>query len=85
MTYKTNDYGMMMTEEEFRDKFADNLKVLRKAKGLTQKELGLKCGFTPSSAERMIRKWESKTQTPSTYFFKILCIALECRLSELMP
>ncbi len=77
-----------MTDEKeklFRDQFAANLREQRKAKGLSQKQLGLLCGFTESSAERMIQKYEQKTQTASAYNVSLLCSALNCSPVDLLP
>jgi len=77
-----------MTDEReklFRDLFAANLREQRKAKGISQKQLGLLCGFTESSAERMIQKYEQKTQTASAYNVSLLCQALDCTADDLIP
>lgn len=50
-----------MTQKDIGQKIATNIKLLRKEKNLTQKELGLKLGYS----EKTIAKWESGTTVPS--------------------
>ena len=72
-------------EKEFRALFAANLKDLRMQRGLTQKQLGLLCGMTETSAERSIQKWEYKAFTPSAYNIRLLADALKCKPDDLIP
>ena len=77
-----------MTDEReklFRDLFAANLREQRKAKGISQKQLGLLCGFNEKSAENTIQNWEYKSYTPSAYNVSLLCQALNCKADDLIP
>ena len=42
----------------------ENIKKLRKQKGLTQKELGIALGFNPKSADVRIAQYEASARTP---------------------
>lgn len=72
-------------EKQFRELFAANLKDLRMQRGLTQKQLGLLCGMTETSAERSIQSWEYKAFTPSAYNIRLLADALKCKTDDLIP
>ena len=74
-----------MTSEEFKAAFAERLKSLRKSRKLTQKQLGILCGFTEKAAERSIQKWEYKEQLPALYSVRTLADALDCSLDDLIP
>ena len=74
-----------MTEDEFCEKFAANLRKWRKKRGLTQITLGLKIGCTDKSALRSIQRWELKERIPSVYNVKLLCDALEITPNDLIP
>jgi len=45
-------------------KIGQKIKRLRKLRGLTQKGLGIKCGFSAQSADVRIAQYESGTRTP---------------------
>ena len=72
-------------EKKFRDIFAANLREQRKAKGISQKQLGLLCGFNEKSAENTIQNWEYKSYTPSAYNIRLLADALKCKPDDLIP
>ena len=77
-----------MTDEReklFRDLFAANLREQRKAKGISQKQLGLLCGFNEKSAENIVQRWEYKTSLPNTYYIRLLADALNCTADDLIP
>ncbi len=40
------------------------IKIIREFRKLTQKELGIKCGFTESNADVRIRQYENNTKIP---------------------
>ena len=80
-----DEYEINMTEDEFRDAFAEALKSLRIAKGLSQPALGMKMGLSDKTAARTIQKWESRERTPSAYRLMLLCQALDCTPGDLLP
>ena len=80
-----DEYEINMTEDEFRDAFAEALKSLRIAKGLSQPALGMKMGLSDKTAARTIQKWESRERTPSAYNLLLLCKALDCTPGDLLP
>lgn len=84
MDHKTIDCGTGMTEKDFREIFAENLRTLRKARNLTQSELGKLCGLNEKSSERMIQKWEYKESMPNAYNLKLLADALKVSADELL-
>ena len=85
MTNKTNDYDHEITEKEFRIKFAESLKAIRTARGLTQRELGKLCGLPEKNAARMVQKWKYKETIPHAYNIRLLATALNIAADELLP
>ena len=59
----------------------ENIKKLRKEKGLTQKELGNLC--QPPIDEANIRKYESDKQNPKIETIKKIASALDCQVSDI--
>lgn len=57
----------------------ENIKRIRKEKGLTQKKLGELCGI----AESNIRKYENGKQNPKVDTLKKIAKALECQVSDI--
>ena len=53
------------------------MKRIREHLGLTQKQLGLRCGFSESTADVRIRQYESNKKVPREKALKTLCYALE--------
>lgn len=53
------------------------IKKIREYRGLTQKELGLRCGFTETTADVRIRQYESNKKVPREKALKTLTEALE--------
>lgn len=58
----------------------ENIKRIRKEKGLTQKELGALCGMS----ESQIRHYELNYKTPRFETIKRISKALDIRLSEIL-
>lgn len=56
------------------------IKEIRKQKGLTQKQLGEKCGMY----ESQIRKYENGKANPKIETLQKIATALECNLSDLV-
>ena len=59
--------------------FGSNLRAIRKANALTQKELGQKIGVTSQA----VCKWESNQNKPDMITTAKLCLALGCTLDDL--
>lgn len=57
----------------------------RRAVGLTQKQLGLSCGYPETSAERIIQKWEYEKRRIPPKKYRILAEALKIDVVELIP
>ena len=53
------------------------IKRIREHLGLSQKQLGLRCGFSESTADVRIRQYESNKKVPREKALKTLCYALE--------
>lgn len=52
------------------------IKKYRKEKGLTQKELGLLCGFSVSTADVRIRQYENNDKVPREELLNTIAKAL---------
>lgn len=59
----------------------ENIKEIRKEKGLTQKQLGDKCNIN----EANLRKYENGKQTPKIETIKKIADALEVPCTRLLP
>lgn len=57
----------------------------RKKAGLSQKQLGLLCGYIPTSAERVVQYWEKDAREPSVKVLRKLADALGLTLDQLIP
>ena len=53
------------------------IKRIREHLGLSQKQLGMRCGFSASTADVRIRQYESNKKVPREKALKTLCRALE--------
>ena len=53
------------------------IKRIREHLGLSQKQLGLRCGFSENTADVRIRQYESNKKVPRETALKKLCSALE--------
>lgn len=72
-------------DEEYKKQMAEIVRMYRKAAGLTQRQLGLACGYSEASAERVTRAWELATQPVPTEKLKPLANALHITLDALLP
>ena len=45
----------------------EKIKTARLAVGLTQRQLGIECGFSEAAAERMIQHWEHNRREPDLH------------------
>ncbi len=59
------------------------IKRIREHLNLSQKQLGLRCGFPESSADVRIRQYESNQKVPREKALKTLCAALDIEESAL--
>ncbi|MBS5931484.1 MAG: helix-turn-helix transcriptional regulator [Clostridiales bacterium] len=59
------------------------IKKIREYRGLTQKQLGLRCGFSEATADVRIGQYEKNKKTPREKALKTLCEALEIDESAL--
>ena len=57
----------------------------RKAKQLTQIQLGNMIGLDGRSGEVTIQRWEHDRVSPTVKYLRPLCAALGCTLEELIP
>jgi len=65
--------------------YAEKLRTLRLAAGLTQLKLGMACGYAKSSADRIVRHWESGTEYPPIDRLRLLAAALKVPLDAIIP
>lgn len=61
----------------------EKIKTYRKMRGLTQKELGLRVGFSESTADSRIRKYENNLMKPKVELRKKLAKVLDVNISVL--
>ncbi len=61
-------------------KFGDNLKQIRKSKGISQEELAEKLGVSRQS----VSKWETGENYPSMYNIMCLCDIFKCKINNLV-
>lgn len=72
---------MYMTNEEY----GELLRSIRKTAGLTQKEVGMACGYDEINADRMVRGWEAGKSLPTLMRLRALAKALHCSLDKIIP
>jgi transcriptional regulator with XRE-family HTH domain len=65
--------------------YAERLKVMRQNAGLTQRELGLACGYDDKNADRTVRHWESGRSYPPLGKIRLLAKALGVSLDAIIP
>ena len=63
----------------------EKIKTARKTAGLTQKQLGLACGYVESSAERIVQHWEHDSCAPPLDKIRPLATALKVSIDYLIP
>lgn len=64
---------------------ADLIRTRRIALGISQKKLGLMCGYNDVSAQRTVQRWEYGEGEPSVYVLRKLAAALQLPLEDLIP
>ena len=70
-----------ISEVEFIDIFADNLKEVMKEVGITQAELADEAGINRSTISRYL----NKQRLPDLVSLLNICFILECDVSDLVP
>ena len=65
--------------------FGERIKAARQAAGLTQKQLGILCGYSEASAERTVQFWEADKRDVPIEKIRILAKSLNMTLDELIP
>ena len=65
--------------------YGELLKDLRISAGLTQKQLGLACGYPQSTAENTVQYWEAGTRLPPVMKLRILAEALNVPVDKVVP
>ena len=60
-----------------------NIRHIRELRGLTQKELGMKCGFSANTADVRIRQYEADKMVPKLDKLEEIASALEVDISSL--
>ena len=63
----------------------EKISTARKQVGLTQKQLGLACGFNEAAAERMVQHWEHDRREPDLHKIRPLAEALKVPLDYIIP
>ena len=71
------NYGMSKRKEESPGSIGGKIKRIREHRGWTQKELGVRCGFSESTADVRIRQYESNKKVPREKALKVIADALE--------
>lgn len=64
-------------------KLGEKIKFIRNLRGMTQKELGLKVGFSPSTADIRIRQYELGKMKPKEDKLELIANALDVPISSL--
>lgn len=63
----------------------ERIREARKAAHLTQKQLGIMCGYKECTAEKTIQYWEYDKRDPPVEMLRPLCKALGISLEQLIP
>lgn len=68
------------------NRFGETIRNARQAKGLTQKQLGMLCGYEiPKTAETTVQYWERNVNPVPIDRLRRLCAALDLPLDALIP
>lgn len=70
-----------ISEDEFIDIFADNLRDVMREVGITQTELAYESGLTKATISRYL----SKQRMPTLKAVVNICYVLECNMDDLIP
>ncbi|MGN1019881.1 MAG: helix-turn-helix domain-containing protein [Aristaeellaceae bacterium] len=79
------DFGLRRDAAEDAMTIPEKIKQARKAAGLTQKQVGLACGYDDKNAERSARHWESGTRPVPIDKLRTLSQVLNIPLDQLIP
>ena len=71
--------------EDLRIQYGYKLRTMRLAVGLTQKQVGLACGFAEKTACTIVRHWEHGKQLPGIDRLRALAAALQVPVSQVLP
>lgn len=72
-----------MEKERIRAKFASNVRIRRKMTNLTQRALGIACGYPGESAMLAAYRWEHEQTIPDIYHLITLAKVLHCSIDDL--
>ena len=65
--------------------YGEMIRSLRTSAGLTQKQLGMMCGYDENNASRNVRGWEAGKSMPTIYMVRALAKALNVPIEKLIP
>lgn len=65
--------------------FGEYIKQSRQKRKLTQRQLGILCGYEEKSAERVVQLWESNKQPVPLDKIRPLAVALDVPIDSLIP
>ena len=65
--------------------YGEMIRSYRMNAGLTQKQLGMACGYDESSSDAQVRHWESGRSYPPLEKLRVLAKALNVPVDKLIP
>jgi len=65
--------------------FGERIRAARMAAGLTQRQLGLLCGYNEKSAELTVQHWEANRRDIPLEKIRIVAQVLNLKLEDLIP
>ena len=65
--------------------FGERIKAARMQAGLTQKQLGLLCGYSEVSAELTVQHWEANRRDVPLEKIRIVAQVLNLNINDLIP
>ena len=76
----------MVENNPAENRFGEVIRTARQAKGLSQAQLGVLCGYEGrKAAENMVQRWEYGTKPVPIDRLRRLCAALDLPLDALIP
>ena len=76
---------MVNAEGDTMTEYGEMIRMYRTKAGLTQKQLGMMCGYDEVNADRTVRGWESGDYLPQLRVLRRLASALDIPLDALIP
>ena len=76
---------MVNAEGDTMTEYGEMIRMYRTQAGLTQKKLGMLCGYDESTADSMVRGWEAGKSLPPLRVLRRLATALNVPLDTLIP